>query len=85
MSVQLNDMTQSRLSASGHHVVNRYLDGTIDRHLIRWPLREINRVRAEVAAERARAQAYLDALAATEDRMMVAGWLAEDREAQKTE
>lgn len=81
MSVQINDLTQSRLGATGHHVTNRYLDGTIVTHLASWSLRELERARQEVAAERTRAQALVDALAATEDRLTVLSWTAKDREA----
>jgi hypothetical protein len=66
MSVQHNGITQSVLKAAGHHLLNRYFDGSLRGHLLPWTASALARVEAELHAERTRVSRYAYALEATE-------------------
>jgi hypothetical protein len=62
VSVQHGGITQSVLGATGHHLLNRQREGTLETHLRSWSEPELRRASADVRGERERVLLYLDAL-----------------------
>lgn len=60
-----NSITQSVLGASGHHLLNRYFEGTLEEHLAGWGTASLVRAGEEIEAEMGRVDAYLSALKST--------------------
>lgn len=56
--MQIDNRTQCGLGATGHHLINRVYDGTVNRHLTGWKRAELSRAYDDVAVERTRAAQY---------------------------
>jgi hypothetical protein len=72
ISVQHGAVTQPVLGATGHHLLNRHIDGTLAAHLAAWTPRDLDRAAADITRELDRALAYVDALAATDQAIRAA-------------
>ena len=67
-------ITQPVLGATGHHLLNRQIDGTLDEHLASWDGDELYRAATDVNAELDRVRKYQSALLETRDALLRAEW-----------
>lgn len=66
VTVQHGSITQPVLGATGLHLLNRQIDGTLEQHLRSWTEAEARRAYEDLDGEIDRVRRYLEALRATQ-------------------